>query len=345
MRFGYVLVPALALAAGASVAQEANPPAVDMRAVERRANAEDDRGTLTLLYENDKLGGTDRQYTNGFQLGYLSSTAAVPEWLHGLRPSLVPALDDDGAIRFGVSLGQNLYTPDDTSRRAPVSGDRPYAAWTYMSFSLLTDTGFRLDTLALDLGLVGPAALGEQVQNSVHRLIGVDNADGWDNQIENEPGLNLVWERKWRMGRQFGLGGFGVDMTPHVGASLGNVFTYAGSGVAFRIGHDLPSDYGPPRIRPSLAGSNFFQPTAGWGWYLFAGVEGRAIARDITLDGNSLRQGRPVEKEPLVGDLQFGFAVTWEAVRLAFTYDMRTREFEGQGENVAFGAIGLSTRF
>ncbi len=345
MRFAHVLVPALALVAGAGVAQDARPVVPDVKAVERRANAEDDRGTLTVLYENDKLAGTDRQYTNGFQLSYLSSTAAVPEWLRGWRSSLVPALDDDGAIRYGVSLGQNIYTPDDTSRRTPISGDRPYAAWTYMSFSLLTDTGSRLDTLALDVGLVGPAALGEEVQNSVHRLMGVDNADGWDNQIANEPGVNLVWERKWRMGTQFGLGGFGVDMTPHVGASLGNVFTYAGTGVAFRIGQDLPSDYGPPRIRPSLAGSGFFQPTAGWGWYLFAGFEGRAIARDITLDGNTLRAGRHVEKEPLVGDAQFGFAVTYEAVRLTFSYDIRTREFEGQGENVAFGAIGLSTRF
>ena len=47
----------------------------------------------------------------------------------------------------------------------------------------------------------------------------------------------------------------------------------------------------------------------------------------------------------MVGDAQFGFAVTYEAVRLTFSYDIRTREFEGQGENVAFGAIGLSTRF
>ena len=314
-------------------------------ATEKRATAEDDKGTFSILYENDKIGGTDQQYTNGFRAAYLSSTGGVPEWLRDLRPWLVPALDAKGAMRLGFALGQNLYTPNDTDRTTLDPRDRPYAAWTYATVSLVTDTGSRLDTVALDIGVVGPAAYGEQVQNNVHRLINVATANGWANQIKNEPGVNLVWQRKWRLAPQPLWGDFGVDMTPMVGASLGNVFTHATAGAAFRFGQDLSADYGPPRIRPSVAGSDFYRTNSGWGWYVFAGFEGRAVARDITLDGNTFRDSHSVDKEVLVGDAQLGFAILYEAVRFAFTFDMRTREFEGQKENVRFGAISVSTRF
>ena len=112
-----------------------------------------------------------------------------------------------------------------------------------------------------------------------------------------------------------------------------------------RLGRRLPHDYGPPRIQPSLPGSGFFVPQNGFGWYLFAGVEGRAVARNIFLDGNTFRDSRSVDKEPLVGDLQFGFALTWSDVRLGYTHVLRTREFKTQGKTSEFGAVSLSIQF
>jgi len=123
------------------------------------------------------------------------------------------------------------------------------------------------------------------------------------------------------------------------------VFTYANAGMMLRLGQRLPLDYGPPRIQPSLPGSGFFVPQDGFGWYLFAGVEGRAVARNIFLDGNTFRDSRSVDKEPLVGDLQFGIALTWRNVRLSYTHVLRTREFETQDEADNFGAFSLSVRF
>lgn len=68
-------------------------------------------------------------------------------------------------------------------------------------------------------------------------------------------------------------------------------------------------------------------------------------ARNIFLDGNTFRDSRSVDKEPLVGDLQFGIAVTWRNVRLSYTHVLRTREFKTQGEADDFGAFSLSVRF
>jgi Uncharacterized protein conserved in bacteria (DUF2219) len=52
--------------------------------------------------------------------------------------------------------------------------------------------GNRLQTVALDLGMVGPAALGRLAQTHWHRLVDADEPRDWGNQIHNEPGLLLA---------------------------------------------------------------------------------------------------------------------------------------------------------
>jgi hypothetical protein len=114
-----------------------------------------------------------------------------------------------------------------------------------------------------------------------------------------------------------------------------------------RVGRMLGADFGPPRIRPALAGTHFFQPTDdGLGWYVFAGAEGRAVARDVTLDGNTWRDSRNVDRRPLVADLQAGLAVMWLGVRITYTQTWRTEEFYGQrGGMQNFGSLSATFRF
>ena len=53
-----------------------------------------------------------------------------------------------------------------------------------------------------------------------------------------------------------------------------------------------------------------------------------------------------MDKEPLVGGLQFGIAVTWKTVSLGYTHVLSTREFESQGiASHDFGAFSLSMEF
>ena len=105
-----------------------------------------------------------------------------------------------------------------------------------------------------------------------------------------------------------------------------------------RFGFNLPKDYGPMRIQPSLPGSDYFEPTAGLGAYVFAGVDGRAIARNLFLDGNSFEdQPQRGEDEP-GGRPDLGAAVTFDSFRLAFTQVIRTREYKTQPQQDQFGA-------
>jgi hypothetical protein len=56
---------------------------------------------------------------------------------------------------------------------------------------------------------------------------------------------------------------------------------------------------------------------------LFTGNEGRTVARNIFLDGKTFKDSRSVKKEPFVGDMLWGFALTWRAYRLSFTQVVR----------------------
>ena len=306
--------------------------------------AAEERGTLTVTWENDRWAATDRHYTNGIEFAYLTPPLPVDHWVDDIADA-TPGLELSSETRLGFSLGQSMFTPGDTSAVSLVEDDRPYAGWLYGGLAILTADEDSLQTYALNLGIVGPYAAGEPVQNSIHRLIDVDTADGWSNQLENEPGAVLTYEYKWRQFLPVEPGLLEFDVMPHAGVALGNVFTYGAMGATLRIGADLPNDFGAPRLRPSLPGSNFFKPDDAFGWYLFAGAEGRYVLRNIFLDGNSFADSHSVDKEPLVGDLQVGAVLTIFDARLAATYVFRTKEFQGQDRADEFAALSLSLKY
>lgn len=301
-------------------------------------------GTCTVLVENDVFTGTDRHYTNGLQLSYLSGEDAVPRFIRRFA-ELMPYVADNAVLRAGYVLGHNIYTPNDTASTVPPSGERPYAGYLYGGFAVVAESPKILDTWELDLGVVGPSAQGEFVQNEFHRLIGAPQARGWAYQLQDEPTINLTHERKWRELWSFPALGVEVDVTPHLAAALGNVTSYLGTGLTARVGSGLKRDFGTPRIRPSLPGSAFFLRKDRIDGYLFAGADGRTVLNNLFLDGNTFRDSPGVGSKTWVGDLQVGLVVLFPQARLTYSYVYRSQEYSGQDKADRFGALSLSARF
>lgn len=307
------------------------------------ASKESADGTFNATFENDLFNGTDRNYTNGVSIQYTDTLNRVP---HGVRYAAAPFIDPGADIRVTYQLGQNLYTPQDIERKTPDPEDRPYAGWLYGSVGVVADTGDNLTSLQLSLGVVGPAALGEQVQSFVHSAVETREPRGWDSQLKNEPALLLTFERKWTRPLIERPNGFQIDASPYVGGALGNVFTHANGGVTFRLGFDLPeNDYGPPRIQPATPGSGFFEPVDDFGWYLFAGIEARAVARNIFLDGNTFQDSPSVDKNLLVGDLTYGVVFTVGQARISMTQVLRSPEISSESIFSRFASLGVTYRF
>lgn len=305
---------------------------------------EDDKGIFNIVLENDVFAGADRDYTNGVRFSWLSSEENMPLWSQRIANFLPVA--NDGNKRISVAAGQSMFSPENISNSNLIDGDHPYAGWLYGSVGMVSDTGATLDNVMLTLGVVGPLAFAKNTQKFVHKVIGSPDPKGWDNQLKNEPGVILTYERKWRAIAEASPFGIGVDITPHVGLNLGNVNTDASMGATFRLGYDLPADYGPPRIRPSLPGSDFFIPTQELGGYLFTTIDERAVARNIFLDGNTFAESPSnVDKKYLVGSLQVGAALTYGQTRLSYTHVFMSKEYDTQQHSAVFGVVTLSSRF
>jgi hypothetical protein len=306
----------------------------------------DPRATLHVVAENDAFGNnrTDRWYTNGLRLGYQSPESELPlpfGWLNqGLEGLLGPA-----NARWGVALGQNIYTPSNVRSFVPSPSDRPYAGYAYLDFLLDRRTANRLDRFSLQAGVVGPSSLARKTQGIFHELIGEREARGWRYQLRNEPSFNLGWQRIWRQRVVTLPGGIAVDVLPAAEVAAGTVAVYGQGALRMRLGQGLERDFGPARIRPGNADAP--APVGeGFGWYVFAGAAGRLVGRDIFLDGNTWRQGSPsVKRRTGVADYEAGVAVFWNGVRLSLTESWRTEEFAGQRKWFNFGIISLTASF
>ncbi len=304
---------------------------------------EDDKGIFNVVFENDIFAGQDNDYTNGVRFAWISPEENMPSWTQKIAHSL--SLVSGTNNRISIAVGQSMFTPEDLSSPMLIKGDQPYVGWLYGSVGMVSDTGTTLENMVFTIGMIGPTTLAKQTQKFVHKITDSPDPKGWDNQLHNELGIVLTYERKWRSLYEISPFGLGLDVTPHAGVNLGNINTDASVGATFRFGFDLPNDYGPPRIRPSLPGSDFFIPTQDFSGYLFTTVEGRAVARNIFLDGNTFRDSPSVDKKNLVGSLQVGAAVTFGETRLSFTQVYMTKEYDTQVNRSVFGAVTLSRRF
>ncbi len=303
-----------------------------------------EKGTFSVLFENDIFYNSDHDYTNGVLLAYTTAPQDTPDW--AVRTArLLPFFAQDGDVRTRYALGQDIFTPHNLHLANPPPTDRPYAGFLYGAFGLVDDTGTNLDQLQVSLGVIGPASLAEDTQKWVHGIIHGVDPQGWSTQLRDEPGLVIEYERSVKLIPPQSVLGLVFDAEPHYGIAVGNVYDYVNAGAMARLGFNLPKDYGPLRIDPSLPGSGFFEPEGDIGGYIFAGVDGRAIARNLFLDGNSFERSRSVDKLNLVGDLEMGAAVTFRAFELSFTHVFRSREYATQKAADQFGAVNLSVRF
>ena len=129
---------------------------------------------------------------------------------------------------------------------------------------------------------------------------------------------------------------YGYKPPPQIGLSLGNIYTHVEAGLNLRISPKTErfSDM-PLRVRPAMPGTGYFpKPNNDFSWSLFGGINGRAVGRNIFLDGNTF-----------VYDINAGVDFTYGQTRLSYTLVHRSKEFDTQDDTSIFGAVSISRRF
>lgn len=309
---------------------------------------------FSLIEENDALADQDRHYSQGIKLSYLHADNRMPDWLSRVASRIPTVGYEPAAWRYGFSLGQSIYTPEDKRREDLIEDDRPYAGWLYGG-AILQRRGLAaerlavLENLQIELGILGEESLAEDAQNWVHGWFGIGpEVRGWAHQIETEPGLAVRYQRSWLWSPQLDAASRIFDVIPTVGASVGNVDTSIRAGTSFRLGWNLPDDFGVPTIdslTTAGGGRSAGADARPFGAYFFTGVEGRAVGYTVFLDGNIFPSSHSVDKEALVGEWKTGLVLVFRRLDLGAVHVLRTREFVGQRHNDRYGSIVVKLKF
>lgn len=301
---------------------------------------------IAARLDNDLLGAQqqDQGYTGGTFITLTSPSdvscsdsrrEGLTRWLRRQTAWLIPAgYADQNTV---LSVRQALYTPSDSRRRDLILDDRPYAAVLLASFDRNARRDDTLWTTQIQIGLVGPAALGEQTQRLAHQIFGNQQFEGWSHQLRSEPLLGVTVERgqRWRPGN-------GWDTIGHLGGALGNRATHLNAGIELRAGARIPDDFGSSPDRPGSEGGRLNRYESHWSGHFFLAIDIRWVARDITLDGNTFGESHRVDKRSFVADMGYGVAIARGPWRIAIAQYHRTREFEGQRDPPTYGSIVVS---
>jgi lipid A 3-O-deacylase len=310
-------------------------------------------GHFTVLEENDGIvSHKDRYYTQGLQLSYLGPALAggwVDRGLDALGrwlPMYAPQAQAQRRVSW-IVLAQTEFTPEKLDLSVPDPHDRPYAAWLYTGAHALQENDRRsLHDLDVQLGVVGPAALGREAQDGYHALVGFHKAQGWSHQLHDRLAAQFSYDFARRLVLPLG-GGYAVDALPGAGASLGNVYRYAQASLLVRAGNALDADYGPEHIRPALSGNGF----ADWSrlgpasvhFYFYAGAQARYMEYDLLLDGaGEVAPGAQLGRFPFVTDLVAGASLFYRrALRADFVTIRRSKQFDDQHGPEVYGGVNL----
>jgi lipid A 3-O-deacylase len=175
---------------------------------------------LSITTDNDAYLGKlkDGYYSSGFFIHYrFASTNKQPNVLKEL------------------SLTHKIFTPQGRLFYIRNGIDRPFCGLSSLSYAQTHFVSKKwLYQWEGNLSTIGPNALGENIQFVIHRIMGFRQYGGWENQLQNEIGINaramvaynalIKQESSW------------YKVLPFAEASVGNTFTYAKVGGFFCLG-------------------------------------------------------------------------------------------------------------
>jgi lipid A 3-O-deacylase len=277
-------------------------------------NKSDSLSSFEFKWSNDFEYQTDYYFTNGFAF----EIAARWEKSNPTNSILI-AHTSESKVLYSLTLLQNIYTPKakfDLSDQ--LNGDRPFAAYILLgakkiSFNKTDRTKLYSE---IQIGILGPAAFGEEVQNGIHSLLPTSSeVNGWGNQIANSLMLNYSVSavKSFSIKRWFELSGI-------VSAKLGLPYTNARVGVRTRIGFFdvFPSEF-------EYYSSQDFK------LFLSLGTDASIVGYNATLQGGLISKSIYTLNKinRFVGYANIGIILLFNRFELEYVQQFNTPEFPG----------------
>ncbi len=293
-----------------------------------------DLSRLAIHVDNDEFTGNrpdDRWYSSGGRIDWLRRAQSNRRFAPANCLRLPGSLGNPAARRF-ISLGQDIYSQNSRLNTTVNPDDRPLGALLYLQAgqSVISRSvgGKSNHAMAkLEIGITGPAALGEQVQNGLHDILGVAQVQIWGNQIRPRLGINLHLACTTQLAKADPEGRTPLVLNARYELSVGNLLTQAGIGLAVAAGPDARQMNMP---RPARLANPIVRKVRHWG--VIAGASLRAVAYDASIDGDTYGYQSRVSSQPLQGDVFIGLTASiGERWQLTYALIRRSIDFKGPG--------------
>jgi len=172
---------------------------------------------------------SDKDFTDGINIEIahrIFNNKVADKVLVGFRKS--PFKD------FSLSFNQDIYTPENKFKTEVDSTDRPYTAQLYLNYIKNSNDFWkgRKLTSSVYLGIQGPSALGEQMQNGVHRLINNHELLGWGNQMSD----GLLLDYKILLSQILPISTSFGEVNAFGSVRAGTIYNYGEIGLHLKIG-------------------------------------------------------------------------------------------------------------
>jgi hypothetical protein len=317
-------------------------------------------GNWAFGWANDQFFGSDNQFTNGFWLQNHGSAAdswdeagQTPAFGRNLARRLLP--QRAGLYyRESWTFGQNMQTPNRIGAREVILDDVPFVGMLGWANSHIAFNDSELTGIETLIGWVGPAALAEPLQRGAHRLSGASTPEGWRNQLDFEPVLNIYATRKWKIASSPWQ-----DLAIGVDGALGNFFTHAQATVEWRIGRRRPLGFMPLQgpVGRSISYDGRLRTPGQRSFYGSVALRGTALGFALPREGNLFRSGNEwtennrLSPRRLLGQLALGLHLerpSWGAHLQVF---IASESFKQRGQTAIedprnnFGILSFEWKF
>jgi len=265
-------------------------------------------------YDNDFFAARDLYYTQGY------SFEVVHEVLrkNPLTKLLIAAKGQN--TNYGLAFEHFGFTPTSISSDAILTEDRPFAACMVLkTFGISVDTAQRVRVSSvLSTGVIGPMALGGEMQTAIHRWINGVQPRGWQHQISNDLIVNysLHYEKQLYAYRN------AISWSVNTEVQAGTLNNRLQTGFTLMAGR-----FESAFVNAAQGRSLPFQ------MYVYAQPLMGLVAYDATLQGGFLNRSSPYVISPaqisrVTFQGNFGAVLRFKKLHLEYSQSVLTKEFK-----------------
>ncbi len=287
---------------------------------------------ISLYYDNDFFSATDRYYTQGVMFSFIHPAVRYSPFSHTLLKLKQATLN-----YYGLKAEQDVFTPVSIRHAGVFYNERPFSAVFFVSHartSICSQNHLLLHS-SLDLGIIGPAAKGEEEQKAIHKVLNNIQPLGWENQLSNDAVINYnvaiekaIWNKKY------------AELMARANIRAGTLYDDVAAGLYARAG--IAEPYFSSLGNRAHTGRGKFKI------WLHASAQARLVVYNATLQGGVFSQSIYTLPAATVSRLVFngegGISLAFMRVRITYSRFYITPEFR-QGVDHGWGRCIIALSF